>query len=1058
LALASFPVCATAQPSRVELDIRGGVNGLLAATSYDITFANDDIVRRQETARFVATHAVAAGLTLWVNGKPRQAAIVARDRAERAYQDIVQGRRDPALLIDEGNGRFRLSVFPVPPEGTLRVRVSFLHPLLPADKESTWNYQPPEIRIDGQRRVDRLGIEISVETAGDFEVGASKAYDFDDELLNSVTQRITYSQNDAPVPATWRIPLRARRPISPAIAGRATQDETFFAAVLPTPATNRNLPAPHVTFILDASTPVGDMARARSLLAAAIGHLPSDAKCSLLLAGLQPTWLTDQPVEPEACLALVKRMPPDRQPAANVLGALRQAIDAMPATQGVRHILLLSPGWDPIATPPHQDPALYEAMATALEKPDLCLHTVTTGPLNFAMASLAKHSGGTGMHLVSADTASTLGESFATSLTKAHRAQCRGGLQAAAVDDSLNVRELARLDLSDERCLLVGRFTGKGTLRTTFGDNADSAANIRLTQPARRHDATLLSRLHAGLYTRHLWANLLTEGPDIATAAEIVSRCRENNVLAAPLAMLVLETRADYRRFSIPLPPDLASAEGEEVAPPANLEWLREVQADAEALESEGAWQEAGSRWHVIAEASDDPADAIRAEACDLLHATLTLEIEALRPIAADLRTALESMATAGAEPHARGPADRVNYGSITDDEWKILQRMQLPLPAMKVGEGIPLRDMAHWLTEISGVPVRLDTEGLRTMGITDTEPVTLSLPNGTTLRDVLDAIQQSLGGSPPWTAYMLCRKHVLITVPGRPREQTMTRVYYIGDLLDYYDARTSPSVVLSDAQDADGEWHGSSRLFGSVGPEHAGTPPQAGGVAAPVRDASADLYDPRDVLIRMPLGRDLVRPSVHRSAGGLLQSIISENIDPFTWRPEGDTGSIYRYADLLVIHQSRATHEHVARLLAALRRQICRTPSLGLLDEHNRLKPWVLMLVSDAAGADADRQKTLPVRTIAGRKFVRVGGLWIDATAHRDLSIVILHPEGDASRRLLKCRPELKAFADADAPVLVRLSDDTAVCWGPAGIVSASHPRLVELLAAADAAAPDAN
>ncbi|TAH39763.1 MAG: VWA domain-containing protein [Planctomycetota bacterium] len=60
------------------------------------------------------------------------ARILPRDEARRLYDEIVAKLRDPALLEFAGFNVLRSSVFPVPANGTQRVRVSYEH-LLPAD-------------------------------------------------------------------------------------------------------------------------------------------------------------------------------------------------------------------------------------------------------------------------------------------------------------------------------------------------------------------------------------------------------------------------------------------------------------------------------------------------------------------------------------------------------------------------------------------------------------------------------------------------------------------------------------------------------------------------------------------------------------------------------------------------------------------------------------------------------------------------------------------------------------------------------------------------------------
>ncbi len=65
-------------------------------------------------------------------GPEPTARLLARDEARRIYDSIVYRQRDPALLEFAGFNLIRTSVFPVPPGGTQRLRLTY-EQLLPAD-------------------------------------------------------------------------------------------------------------------------------------------------------------------------------------------------------------------------------------------------------------------------------------------------------------------------------------------------------------------------------------------------------------------------------------------------------------------------------------------------------------------------------------------------------------------------------------------------------------------------------------------------------------------------------------------------------------------------------------------------------------------------------------------------------------------------------------------------------------------------------------------------------------------------------------------------------------
>lgn len=68
-------------------------------------------------------------LTLWINGEPREAAFGARSQVTQAYQETVAQRRDPVLVNMVGPDRVLTQCFPVPPNGSMKIRLGITAPL-----------------------------------------------------------------------------------------------------------------------------------------------------------------------------------------------------------------------------------------------------------------------------------------------------------------------------------------------------------------------------------------------------------------------------------------------------------------------------------------------------------------------------------------------------------------------------------------------------------------------------------------------------------------------------------------------------------------------------------------------------------------------------------------------------------------------------------------------------------------------------------------------------------------------------------------------------------------
>lgn len=67
-------------------------------------------------------------LWLWVGNDIMKAFIMDRWTATNIYENIVKRRKDPALLVKEGEGRYRLRIFPLAGDEQRKVKMTFLVP------------------------------------------------------------------------------------------------------------------------------------------------------------------------------------------------------------------------------------------------------------------------------------------------------------------------------------------------------------------------------------------------------------------------------------------------------------------------------------------------------------------------------------------------------------------------------------------------------------------------------------------------------------------------------------------------------------------------------------------------------------------------------------------------------------------------------------------------------------------------------------------------------------------------------------------------------------------
>ena len=98
----------------------------VAITTVEQTFRNHTDRNLEATYLFpIPKGASVNKFTMWVDGKETTGELLDAKKASAVYTSIVQRTQDPGLLEYLGNSMMRLKVFPIPPKGDQKVKISF---------------------------------------------------------------------------------------------------------------------------------------------------------------------------------------------------------------------------------------------------------------------------------------------------------------------------------------------------------------------------------------------------------------------------------------------------------------------------------------------------------------------------------------------------------------------------------------------------------------------------------------------------------------------------------------------------------------------------------------------------------------------------------------------------------------------------------------------------------------------------------------------------------------------------------------------------------------------
>ena len=131
------------QPIRLSaLDIQVRMRGFVARTTLDLTFDNPNArVLEGEFVFPLAAGQTVAGYALEVNGAMREGVVVDKQTARVAFEETTRRQIDPGLAELTAGNVFRTRLYPIPAQGSKRVRLHIESTL--TDSGSAWRYSLP---------------------------------------------------------------------------------------------------------------------------------------------------------------------------------------------------------------------------------------------------------------------------------------------------------------------------------------------------------------------------------------------------------------------------------------------------------------------------------------------------------------------------------------------------------------------------------------------------------------------------------------------------------------------------------------------------------------------------------------------------------------------------------------------------------------------------------------------------------------------------------------------------------------------------------------------------
>ena len=241
-----------------SMELRTEISGSLAQTTVELVFHNPNARQLEGELQFplLPTQQV-TGFALDIDGTMRSAVPVPKDKGRQVFEAVERRRIDPALLEKTAGNHFKLRIYPIPAQGTRRVRLTYAEAL---------RRDGDTLRLDlPVRLAERVG-EFRLEMQADGGAVPRVTGAFDDLKFSRQGERLVARVERNAFHATSGLALQLPLPQRPQAVVQAFEGERYFLAEVPVAqaAAARALPN-RIGLLWDASLSGGKRDRASEL-------------------------------------------------------------------------------------------------------------------------------------------------------------------------------------------------------------------------------------------------------------------------------------------------------------------------------------------------------------------------------------------------------------------------------------------------------------------------------------------------------------------------------------------------------------------------------------------------------------------------------------------------------------------------------------------------------------------------------------------------------------------------------------------------------------------------
>ncbi len=275
----------------------------VAITTVEQTFHNHTDRNLEATYLFpVPKGASVDKFTMWVDGKEMGGELLDAKKANQVYTDIVRRTQDPGLLEYMGSSLLKLSVFPVPPKGDQKVKISYK---FVAPKDGTVVEYIYPLKTDGKatRTLEEFSVNLNIKSKHAVQNVYSPTHAINTTRKSDKEVNVTFERNQAILDKDFQLyygfgdkdigltPL-VYKPIT-------TEDGYFMFLVSPQLEAEKKRMPRDLVLVLDTSSSMSDikMQQARKAVKHCLAQLKPEDRFNVIKFSTSVTPFRDKLVE-----------------------------------------------------------------------------------------------------------------------------------------------------------------------------------------------------------------------------------------------------------------------------------------------------------------------------------------------------------------------------------------------------------------------------------------------------------------------------------------------------------------------------------------------------------------------------------------------------------------------------------------------------------------------------------------------------------------------------------------------------------------------------------------